>query len=290
MEDSFTKIIQTAWLTAYPRIFSDIPLSAEIFQELEQSKKAQGDDEVPEEFKVPKLAPELEARYKLVNRLLAENNSHQIFEIASGLSPRGFIMSQNPSIEYVELDLAQMIDEKRKIMEALIAQSKLTPASNLRLLAGNALDPNDLTRATAHFKKDQPIAVINEGLLRYLSFPEKTIVAKNIYTLLKTYGGVWITPDITLRKLLETQNEITMPGKNKRIAELTSKNIDQNRFENEGQARAFFEKMGFSVERHGLNEVTSELFSPNRLNIASDEVESMIGPAVVFVMKVRPSA
>ena len=34
-----------------------------------------------------------------------------------------------------------------------------------------------------------------------LNFKEKTKVAKNVYTLLKKFGGVWITPDITFVEL-----------------------------------------------------------------------------------------
>jgi len=282
-DDSRNKVIQTAWLTAYPRIFSDIPFSTEIIDELVQVKQKA----IPDELRVKKLAPELEARYKLVSRLLCQNNFHQILEIASGLSPRGFIMSNDPTVDYVELELPEMIEDKRRIMEALISKGNLTRRENFHLEAGDALNLNDMRQATRHFNVGKPIAVVNEGLLRYLTFPEKTIVAKNIGTLLKEYGGVWITPDITLRKLLETQDEVTMPGKNDRIQKMTNKNFDQNRFENEQQAKEFFENLGFSVERHSWLEIIDELVSPKKLDISEDEVRKMILPAVVFVMRLR---
>lgn len=285
MEDN--KVIQTAWLTAYPRIFSDIPFSTEIFQELEKIRKENDGTEVAEELKVSKLAPELEARYKIVNHLLEKNNAHQVLELASGLSPRGLIMSQNPSVEYVELELPQMIEDKKKILETIVSKAELENRNNFHLEEGDALNLEDIARATRHFKEGQSIAVVNEGLLRYLTFPEKTIVAQNIHSLLKEYGGVWITPDITLRKILEIQDEVTMPGKNDEIQKMTNKNFNQNRFENEEQAKEFFENLGFSVERHSWLEIIDELVSPQKLDISEDEVRKMISPAVVFVMRLK---
>lgn len=47
-----------------------------------------------------------------------------------------------------------------------------------------------------YFDEDREIAIINEGLLRYLTFEEKKIVATNVYNMLK-YNGVWITCDVT---------------------------------------------------------------------------------------------
>ena len=279
------KVIQTAWLTAYPRIFSDIPLSVEIFEELEKIRKEDG-IEVSETLKVSRLAPELEARYKLVNRLLGQNNSRQILELASGLSSRGFIMSQDPSVNYVELEFSQMVDDKRKIMKALISNGKLTLGDNFHFEAGSALNLSDIKQAIKHFKRDQPITIINEGLLRYLTFPEKAIVAKNIQAILKEYGGVWITPDITLQKFLKTQDEL-IPGKNDEIQKMTNKNFNQNRFENVEQAKEFFENLGFSVEKHSWLEIINELVSPQKLDISEDEVRKMISPAVVFVLRLR---
>ncbi|MFA5051398.1 MAG: class I SAM-dependent methyltransferase [Patescibacteria group bacterium] len=283
-ENSYEKIIQTAILTAYPRIFTDIPLSKEIFDELERMRKTEGSEEISVELKVSKLAPELEARYKLVDQLLHQNNATQILEIAAGLSPRGVEWTKNQAIEYVEVELPEMARDKKKIFKALI---KIPP--NLHLEEGNALNLKDLQKSITHFKKDRPIAVVNEGLLRYLNFDEKAIVAKNVRALLKIFGGVWITPDITLQKLLQVQNKVTMPGKNQEIVQRTGRNIEQNSFKNEEEAEKFFNNLGFIVERHSLLEVMDKLTSPKKLNISQEEVKKMLEPAVVFVMKLADS-
>lgn len=278
-EKSYEKISQTALLTAYPRIFTDIRFSKEIFDELERARKEKGLSEVPAELKVPKLAPELEARYKLVDRLLRQNSANQILEIAAGLSPRGMERSKDSSIEYVEVELPNMLKEKKAIAGKLIKVP-----GNLHFEEGNALNLDDLRKATSYFQKDKKITVVNEGLLRYLNFEEKAAVARNIHILLETFGGAWITSDITLKKFLQAQN-VTMPGKNQKIAKLTGIKIDQNRFENEEEAQKFFGNLGFIIERHSLLEIQNELVSPRRLNISQKEVEIMIGSAVIYVMR-----
>ena len=282
--ENYERIIPTAWLTAYPKTFSDIPLSEDIFHELEQIRKHHGKPEVSQDLKVPKLAPEIEARYKLVTKLLYLTKIPQILEIAAGLCPRGMLMAKDPSIEYVEMDLPEMIAEKKEIIAKLAAASKVTLTHHLHLEEGSALEMNDLLRATRHFKK-RPIAVVNEGLLRYLNFDEKAVVAKNVRALLERFGGVWITPDITLKKLLETQERITMPGLSTKIIGMTGKNFNENRFENEEQAKAFFEGFGFTVERHSFLEIEEKLTSPKKLQLRKEEVAEMIKSSAVFVMK-----
>ncbi len=278
---TYEKISPTAWLTAYPRIFSDIPLSKEIFIELEKSMEHVG-TEVPADMKVPLLAPELEARYKLVSKLLKDTECDQVLEIASGLSPRGLEMTRaNHQLQYVELELTQMARLKRQLAARITNHS-----GNFEVVVGSALELQDLQAATTHFDVNKPICIINEGLLRYLNFDEKAKVAANIREVLSVFGGVWITPDITLKIFLESQNE-TVPGKNQMMADLTKRNIEANRFEDEEHAIRFFEDQGFKVEQHGMLEVIDALVSPNNLKIPREQVVKMIGSAVVFVMRLK---
>jgi len=283
---NYDKIIPTAWLTAYPKIFTDIPLSEDIFIALEKIKAKKGEPDITSDFKVSKLAPEIEARYKLITRILKETNIKQALELAAGLSPRGIIFAKDPSFIYVETDLPKMIIEKKAIIQQLVSSSKVKSMNKLYLEKGNALELKELMRASSHFER-KPIVIINEGLLRYLNFTEKGIVAKNIHKLLEIYGGVWITPDITLKKLLDTQNKTTMPGKNAEIIKKTGIDYTENRFENEAEAKKFFESFGFLVEKHRFLEVEKELTSPKRLKLSEKEVKEMIKSSAVFVMKIK---
>ena len=62
-EDSYEVISPTAWMVAYKRTFTYIPLCAEIYEELENYQKPK---ELTPELMRPEMAPQFEARYKLM--------------------------------------------------------------------------------------------------------------------------------------------------------------------------------------------------------------------------------
>lgn len=72
----------------------------------------------------------------------------------------------------------------------------------------------------------------------------------------------------------------------KKISALTGKDIAGNRFETEEEARSFFEKLGFSIERHSFMEVYNDLSSPKRLKLSESQIKEVLEDAVVFVMRV----
>lgn len=280
--NNYDKITPTAWLVAYRRSFSDIPYAKEIFEEL-GGIKARSFNEVTDEMLAPKIAPQLEARYKIIDKYIKEVNSDQILEIAAGFSGRGLFMTQNPKITYVEFDLPKAINSKKIICQKIMGKNKIP--DNLYFAEGNALDIDALSKAASYFK-DKPITIVNEGLMRYLNFAEKASLANNIHKLLEQYGGIWITPDITLKKLLGAESDISK-GHTQIISEMTGVDIERNRFETEEQARVFFENLGYTIERHSFMEVKDELLTPQRLNVSDDELNNLIGTAVLYIMRIR---
>ncbi|MFB3764983.1 MAG: class I SAM-dependent methyltransferase [Methanotrichaceae archaeon] len=242
------------------------------------------------------MAFKWEARYKIVNYLLKAHHINQILEIASGVSPRGLEMARDPSVEYVEVDLIDAIQVKKDIIKRLIAKSIVSKQPNLHLEEGNALNLQDLLKATRFFG-ERPIAVVNEGFLDYLDLEEKTIFARNVHRLLERFGGIWITPDIptkaqdeqvvsSVKHLLSNE---TLQERAGNIRRITGVDILKNRFESEDVAQTFFENLGFIVEQHRSSEVIDELVSPQKGNQRLEEVEKVIRPMAVFVMEIDPS-
>ncbi|MBS3061507.1 MAG: class I SAM-dependent methyltransferase [Candidatus Diapherotrites archaeon] len=279
-DDHYELISPTAWAVAHSITFSDIPFAKEIFEAIEKNETTNGNTSKFTELRLGEVAPTYEARYKLVNHLLEQSKEIQILEIASGLCPRGISMTTKTNIRYVEMDLPEVIAQKMAILQSVAVQ---LPA-NLHLEPGNALEPKDLQSASRHFDTAQEIAVINEGLLRYLTFDEKAKVAKNVHSLLQKFGGVWITPDITLKSGLARENRAVCIVKNTK--QMTGIDIQQNAFENVEQAKKFFEQFGFTIEIHSFLEIEKELVSPAKLNLSAAKVKDLIGQWVVFVMKI----
>lgn len=271
MNEDFESISPTAILTAYPRTLTDIPYSKEIFDEL--SKRVNVTDNLINDL----LAVTSEARYKLIDKILNQYDYKQVIEIASGYSQRGIIFAKK-GINYIEFDLESVCNIKKEIINSITGMPK-----DLHIISGNALNLDDLKECEKYLDKNKEIAIIHEGLFRYLTFEEKEKVARNIYYFLKKYGGIWATCDVTPKKFLVNQNN-TNPTLNKNISKSTSRNDLNDRFDNEEHIRDFFGKIGFSVEIHHYNEVKNELTSPKFLNIT--DIDERLDSAIVGVFKV----
>ncbi len=273
--EDYEEISPTAIVTSYPRTYTDIPYEKDIYNWL---KKHCNEDVILNK----KLAPEIEARYKLINKLLNKCGIKQVLELAAGYSSRGLIYSKK-GYNYVELDLETVSENKKQILQSI---EKDIPES-LNIVSGNALKNDDFKKLECYFKTDEPIVVINEGLLRYLTFDEKKHVAQNIYNLLSKNGGIWITCDVTPKSFVNSQNN-ALPELNKKLANITSRNNLNDRFKDINHVRNFFGNIGFEIlEVHKFKEVRDELYSINELNIIDSKIEQTLEDAIVVVMKIK---
>lgn len=184
----------------------------------------------------------------------------------------------------MELDLPTVVEEKEQIIKEITKEKGSEPPKNLHFQAGNALDFESFENAGKYFNRSKKLVITNEGLLRYLTKEEKAKVAQNINRFLEDFGGVRITSDISLRKIFSKENKV-MNEHVEKISKLTGKDIFNNRFETEEEAKEFFENLGFSIERHSFMEVYDDLISPKKLNLSEQQVKDVIEDAVVYIMK-----
>jgi len=120
-----------------------------------------------------------------------------------------------------------------------------------------------------------------------LTFAEKKIVGENIHKLLSVHNGIWITSDLTPKKFISSQNE-ALRDFNSKVANITSRNNLNDRFENLEHVKKFYGNIGFEViEVHKFSEVKDELYSVNTLNIINNKIEKTLDDAIVVVMKVN---
>lgn len=274
-DKDYEEICPTAIVTSYPRIFTDIPYEKEIYNWLESHCN--------EEVTLNKLlAPEIESRYRLINKLLDNSNIKQVLELAAGYTSRGLIYSKK-GYNYVELDLENISKNKKEILKSI---EKNIP-KNLNIVSGNALRKRDFKMVENYFNPSKEIAIINEGLLRYLTFDEKRQVAQNIYELLSKYGGIWMTSDVTPKKFIEFQDR-ALKDFNKNLTTITSRNNLNDRFEDEKHIKEFFGNIGFElVEVHKFIEMKDELYSINELNIIDEKIEKTLENAIVVIMRAK---
>jgi len=281
MTDSFDKISPTALLVTYARQFSDIPYAAEISelvnaQSLVEHYAMNGIEELKH------FAPVMEARYKATNWLLAKFDCRQIVELASGLLPRGMVMSGNPEITFVESDLPLMIGQKRELVDRLIGNRP-----NLHFAAIDATaTPSQFPLNADYFRRGEPIAIACEGLLQYLTLPEKQQVFANVRQMLQQYGGVWITPDLTTKQRRSQLRDYNPATERilQAIAQSTGRSTFDNSFEDAEHMQQFIVEQGFQLQSFRLSEMLDQLSSLAHLGISPAQIQPLLAGTSIFAL------
>lgn len=130
-------------------------------------------------FETRKLMQEL--RYKSLNYYIKQTKMNTVVDLGCGFSPRGLLFKDNPSINYIGIDLPAVINELR--------------------IAGNDMNyaTADMTNLASLEEAIQSVTgtviIITEGVLSYFTENELRIVIQNIRSLLHKHNGIWITPD-----------------------------------------------------------------------------------------------
>jgi O-methyltransferase involved in polyketide biosynthesis len=185
-----------------------------------------------------------ENRYWSINQLLEDLSINNILELSSGFSFRGPEVVKKEGFHYIDTDLPDVISTKKEFITAIFNESYI-PQGKLELLPLNALDEKQFHETVTHFPKGE-IAIINEGLLMYLDTNEKENLCNIIHKILRERGGCWITADIYLKKKHEKLN-LKIDDKTKEFYK--QHRLEDNKFESFEEARMFFKKMGFVIDK-----------------------------------------
>ena len=276
MAYNFAKIGFTAKLTAYMRQFTDIPFAPDVAN-LVRAGKALEDLLRNHALKPGDLhwyAPIFEARHKSIGAMIRRARAKQVLELAAGLSPRGLALTADPKLRYVETDLPVSIAEKKALLAAISRGHRLMPRDNLRVMTADALRRDDLQAAAKNFQPGQPLLIVHEGLLQYLSSSETEQVAGNIHELLGQFGGAWITPDFSFKAdaaaISDQQRHFQ-----RIVAEATDRTLYNNAFENAEHLREYFRGLGFQVEVFSQLYLAPNLVSPDRLRLPPELLDEL---------------
>jgi O-methyltransferase involved in polyketide biosynthesis len=183
-----------------------------------------------------------ETRYWSIDQLLENLPVKNILELSSGFSFRSLELTAKNRIHYIDTDLPEVVYIKKEFINELI---KADPVGTLEITPLNCLDKQQFRSIVNHFP-DGNIAIVNEGLLMYLNTEEKEKLCKIIYDLLRERGGYWITADIYIRNK-QQKLELKIDDKTKEF--FLQHNIEDNKFESFDEAKKFFKKLGFTIDK-----------------------------------------
>ncbi len=139
------------------------------------------------------LRHQLLHRHTAIDYLLEHASCTRVVEVASGFSPRGSRMSARPQVDYVEVDLPDVIAAKRAQLQASSGGQEVLLRRNFHLKSG------DITQLD--FSKEfggGSTAVITEGLMMYFHRPEQMSIWQRIAAFLQENGGLYIFDYIPL--------------------------------------------------------------------------------------------
>ena len=278
----FDKISPTAFLTAYARQFTDIPYTQEIAELTNASASVQQlVDQTQMNSAMAGLALLVEGRYKTIEQVLSQVHATQILELASGLLPRGMIRSQQPEITFIESDLSAMIQQKQQLAKLLVGERP-----NLHFLDINATSNLNSSRLNDYFQPDQPVSILCEGLLVYLTFAEKQQVFANVREILQRFGGVWITPDLATldQSIPASTTPQQMEQMNQKFVSLTGRTLVENMFIDLDHVKQFVQEQGFQMEKFSALEVLDQLECLSALGIERDMAKELLTTIPVFVL------
>jgi O-methyltransferase involved in polyketide biosynthesis len=283
--EKFNSISPSALALLESRSFTSIPFARESYRIVSLSnsnqtgdkKKLPGDslnisrfnfglkndDQLPQDIIMRIM--HFETRYLSIDKGIREVGYNNVLEFSSGLSLRGLDLCNNPDVLYIDTDLPEIIEIKRKLLHEILQKHGGYRPDNLFLSSMNALDAEEFFDTLAIFKRG-PITLVNEGFLMYLNMEQKVKLSKIIHQILSRYGGYWITADIYQRDEVERRNIDKYYNQNDKEF-VKRHNIENNKFSSFTEAADFFSRCGFEIhdkveiERNELS--TSELLHEN---------------------------
>ncbi|HEY8765255.1 MAG TPA: class I SAM-dependent methyltransferase [Solirubrobacteraceae bacterium] len=118
------------------------------------------------------LEPYLLARHlaidKLLEQAIEQHGITQVLEVACGLSPRGWRFTERygDRITYVEADLPEMADRKRRALERMGSLGEHHRVEEVDALSDDG--PDSIGALASGLRAEGGLAIITEGLLGYL--------------------------------------------------------------------------------------------------------------------------
>lgn len=139
------------------------------------------------------LQHQLLHRHTAINYLLQQSGLKRVIEIASGFSPRGAAFSESSEVDYLELDLPDVVASKRRQLLGSNTGIQVLQRPNYRLQAGNILELDFDT-----LLDKRPGAIVTEGLMMYFARSTQLALWTAMAKGLRPAGGLYLFDYIPL--------------------------------------------------------------------------------------------
>jgi hypothetical protein len=269
----YSTISSSAKALLYLKGYTNIPFARQAATLMMQPEKYEPDF-ANGDFLFWSRVVHFESRYWSINQLLADLRIKNILELSSGFSFRGLEAIAQDGVHYIDTDLPGVIETKAAFVQEL--QPHSNPKSKLEILPLNALDEKAFMEMVSRFPQDEPVVIVNEGLLMYLSIPEKEQLCRIIRKMLEERGGYWITADIYLKQ----RNRLPDMKLDDNLAKFFEQHhVRDNMFDSFEQAENFFGDQGFTIDKKATPDREKLSTLPYLLKSASPDQLKLLGSA-----------
>ena len=184
----------------------------------------------------------LKARHQMIDdhliELIQQYPDLQVLEIAAGLSPRGWWFRQHyPDIDYRELDLPDMAQEKQQALKQIDSTSP-------DVLSVDLFTP-DFENAFKVFDQDRPLVVISEGLINYFTKPLLQQLIQSIAHYGKDFKALHYLTDIYPEPVKNRLAKVIWSSS--KLLKVISRSAFTFHFIFPDEARSFFYTAGFNT-------------------------------------------
>ena len=130
-----------------------------------------------------------EILYKRTNEIIMEIDNPVILDLACGYSPR--ILKVGDGLHtYIGVDLPEVVADLKSHFKELTMHKE---SIKEHYYSADISKDSEFHRLMTQMK--DPVTVITQGLLTYLTLDQKQVLMDNIKALLKKNGGCWVIPD-----------------------------------------------------------------------------------------------
>ena len=257
--------MRTAFLTAFPKIFTDIDFAIDIFSNMKELAIKNGFSFSPKHFS-NEMAVEIEARHKSLNKALDKYITEDtlVIEIAAGLSPRHL---QYKDYNYYELDFDSIIEIKKDIYTAMGYSSLNNYLYGLDITNIESL--HKCIQSIIKIKKYTKIIILNEGLFWYLTKGQIKNITNKFTSSLLNIDWIWITSDCPPKEKNESEYRNIISD---------SANAKRGTFLDYDDFSTFFKEIGLNNQRYKLSDFLNynELSSAKFLSFDENETINKI--------------